>query len=107
MTGARVDVIVLMIKDPACTLLRESTDQDPVTTSDPNKDIQMREDVLKTIPEAQSQAVKEDCINLFENLSTATHHISIAMANLAALAKKVDPETFRIILKASAQPLVR
>ena len=51
--------------------------------------------------------MKEDCINLFENLSTATHHISIAMANLATLAKKVDPETFKKILKASARPLVQ
>ena len=102
MTGARVDVTVLTIKDPVCTLLRESIDQDPVTTSDPNEDIPTGEDVFKTLPEAQKQAVKEDCINLFESLSTATHHISIAMANLATLAKKVDPETFRIILKASA-----
>ena len=107
MTGARVDVTVLTIKDPACTLLRESIDQDPVTTSDPNEDIPMGEDVLKTIPEAQKKTVKEDCINLFESLCTATQHISIAMANLASLAKNTDPETFRIILKASARPLVQ
>ena len=81
--------------------------QDPVTTSDPDEDIPTGEDVLKTIPEAQKQKVKEDCINLFESLSVATHHISIAMANLASLPKNTDPETFRIILKASAQPLVQ
>ena len=107
MAGARVDITVLTIKDPVCTLLRESIDQDPVTTSDPDEDIPMGEDVLKTIPEAQKQTVKEDCINLFESLSTATHHISIAMANLASLAKNTDPKMFRIILKASAQPLVQ
>ena len=56
---------------------------------------------------AQSQAVKEDCISLFKNLSAATHHISVAMANLAALAKKVEPETFRVILRASVRPLVQ
>ena len=67
----------------------------------------MGEDVLKMLSQAQSQAVKEDCINLFENLSAATHHISIAIANLAALAKKVDPETFRVILRASARPLIQ
>ena len=107
MTSARVDVTILMIKDPVCTLLRESIDQEPVTTSDPDDETPMGEDVLKRLPQAQSQAMKEECINLFKNLSVATHHISIAMANLAALAKKVDPETFRIILKASAQPLVQ
>ena len=62
---------------------------------------------MTMLPQAQSQAVKEECINLFENLSVATHHISIAMANLAALAKKVDHKTFKIILKASALPLVQ
>ena len=102
MTSAQVDVAILTIKDPSCTLLRESLDPEPVTTSDPDEEPPMGEDVIKMFPQAQSQAVKEDCINLFENLSAATHHISVAMANLAALAKKVDPETFRVILRASA-----
>ena len=87
--------------------MRESIDQELVTTSDPDDETPMGEDVMKMLPQAQSQAVMEECINLFENLSAATHHISIAMANLAALAKKVDNETFRIILKASARPLVQ
>ena len=107
MMSAWVDVTVLTIKDPLCTLLRESIDQEPVTTSDPDDETPMGEDMMKMLPHVQSQAVKEECINLFKNLSVATHHISIAMANLAALAKKVDPETFRIILKASAWPLVQ
>ena len=37
----------------------------------------------------------------------ATHHISVAMANLSALAKKVDTETFQVILRASTRPLVQ
>ena len=41
MMGTRVDVTVLTIKDPVCTLLRESIDQEPVTTSDPDEDIPM------------------------------------------------------------------
>ena len=71
MTSARVEVTILTIKDPACTVLRESLDQDPVTTSDPDEDIPTGEDVFKTLPEAQKQKVKEDCISLFESLSTA------------------------------------
>ena len=107
MMSTRVDVTILTIKDPSCTLLRESIDQEPVTTSDPNDETPMSKNMMKMLPQVQSQAMKEECINLFEYLSMATHHISIAMANLAVLAKKVDPETFRIILKASAQPLVQ
>ena len=37
MTGARVDVTVLTIKDPTCTLIREFIDQDLVTTLDPDE----------------------------------------------------------------------
>ena len=78
-----------------------------VTTSDPDEDIPTGEDVFKTLPEGQKQKVKEDCISLFESMSAATHHISVAMANLASLAKNTDPETFRIILKSSVWPLVQ
>ena len=77
-------------------MLRESLDCQPMTTSDPDDDSPTGEDVIGMLPQAQSQAVREECINLFENLSMATHHISVAMANLSALAKKVDTETFRI-----------
>ena len=101
MASAQVDVTILTIKDPSCTLLRESIDREPVTTSDPDDDSPTGEDVIKMLPQAQSQAMKEECINLFKNLSMATHHISVAMANLSSLAKKVGPETFRIILRAS------
>ena len=107
MTGTKVEVTLLTIKDLTCTALRESIDQDPVTTSDPDEDLPTGEDVFKTLPEAQKQKVKEDCISLFENLSTATHHISISMANLASLAKNTDPKMFRIILKSSVRPLVQ
>ena len=66
MTRTQVDVAILTIKDPSCTLLRQSLDQEPVSTSDPNEELPMGKDVLKMLPQAQSQAVKEDCINLFK-----------------------------------------
>ena len=78
-----------------------------MTTSDPDDDLPTGEEVFRKLTQTQSEAVKEDCINLFDNLSMATHHISVAMANLSALAKKVDMETLQIILRASAQPLVQ
>ena len=76
-------------------------------TSDPDDDPPTGEEVIRNLPQAQGRTVREDCINLFDNLSAATHHISVAMANLSALAKKVNTETFQIILRASAWPLVQ
>ena len=107
MAKAQVDVAMLTIKDPSCVLLRESLERQPMMTSDPDDDPPTGEEVITTLPQAQSKAVREDCINLFDNLSGATHHISIAMANLSSLAKKIDTETFQIILRASAWPLVQ
>ena len=52
MTSARVDVTILTIKDPSCTLLRESIDQELVTTSVPNDETPMGEDVMKMLPQA-------------------------------------------------------
>ena len=49
----------------------------------------------------------EHCIMLFDHLSEATSHISAAMVNLSSLAKITDHETFKMILQASAQPLVQ
>ena len=91
MAGAKVEAVLLTIKDPACTTLRKPLEQEMVTTSDPDEDIPTGEDIFRTLPKGQKQKVKEDCISLFENMSTATHHISVAMANLAALAKKRGP----------------
>ena len=107
MATAQVDITILTVKDPSCETLRESLEWQPMTTSDPDDDLPTGEEVFRKLPQAQSKAVREDCINLFKNLSMATHHISVAMANLAALAKKVDTETFRVILRASAWPLVQ
>ena len=107
MAGAKVEVVLLTIKDLTCTGLREPLEQDMVTTSDPDEDILTGEEVFKTLPEGQKQKVKENCISLFESMSAATHHISVAMSDLASLAKNTDPETFRIILKSSVWPLVQ
>ena len=107
MTNAQVDITMLTIMDPSCTTLRESLKPQPVMTSDPDDDPPTREQVIKTLPQTQNKAVTEHCIALFDNLNTATHHISMAMANLSSLAKQVDIETFRIILRASACPLVQ
>ena len=89
-----MEVVLLTIKDPACTTLRKPLEQDLVTTLDPDKDIPSGEDVFKTLPsEGQKQKVKDDCISLFENMSMQPPTTSqVAMANLASLAKNYQPE---------------
>ena len=63
MAGAKVEVVLLTIKDLACAALRKPLEQDMVTTSDPDEDIPTGEDVFKTLPKGQKQKVKEDCIS--------------------------------------------
>ena len=107
MTMADVSIMMLTIMDPLCAALQESIDPQPVTTSDPEEDLPTGDEVIKMLLQGQSRAVSEHCITLFDSLSVATHHISVAMANLSALAKLVDVETFKMILKASACTLVQ
>ena len=76
-------------------------------SSDPEEDLPTGDQVDKMLLQGQSKVVSKHCITLFDSLSVATHHISVAMANLFALAKLVDVETFKMILRASAHPLVQ
>ena len=57
------------------------------------------QEVTRGLPQQRNERdVMEHCIALFDHLSKTTDHISAAMANLAALTKITDHETFKIIL---------
>ena len=107
MATADFIITTLTITDPSCAALQESLDPQPVMSSDPEEDLPTKDQVIKMLLQGQSKVVSDHCITLFNSLGVATHHISVAMANLSALAKLVDVETFKMILRASACPLVQ
>ena len=105
MATADVSIMMLMITDPSCAALHESMDTQPVTSSDPEEDVLTGDQVISTLPQGQNRVVSKHCITLLDSLSVATHHISVAMVNLSVLAKLVDVDTFKKILRASVPPI--
>ena len=108
MSGANTNIILASICKPTCITLCDSLEAEGVKASDPEADIPTGLEVARGLPQKQNEkVVSEHCITLFNHLSEATGHISPAMVNLSSLAKITDHETFKMILQASAQPLVQ
>ena len=107
MTTTDMSITLLTITDPSCSALHESLESHAITLSDPEEEIPTRHQVLRRLPQQQTRVVTEHCITLFDNLSAATHHISLVMANLSSLAKLVITDTFMMILRAITCPLVQ
>ena len=101
MAGTEVDAVMRTIQEPSCVMLRQSLEEGTVTAVDPEEDVLTGRQVLSKV-QPKNQYMIEHVISLFNSLSTATEHLSVAFANLSSLAKICDKETFRMILAASA-----
>ena len=101
MAGTEVDAVMRTIQEPSCVMLCQSLEEGTVMAVDPEEDVLMGCQVLSKV-QLQNQYIREHIISLFNSLSTATEHSSVAFTNLASLAKICDEETFRTILATSA-----
>ena len=52
MATAQVDITILTIKNPSCVILRESLEQQPMMTSNPNDNPPTGEEVIRKLPQA-------------------------------------------------------
>ena len=100
---ADVEVVMRTVKDTRCLTLRQSMEADQVHETDPDGNIPSgREVVLKLVQEKKLlQSAIDNIISLFDHLSEAHTHISMAVANLSYLGKITDLVTFKTILRAS------
>ena len=51
--------------------------------------------------------VQEMIVMCFDHLSEVHAHMSLFAANMSLLAKICDPETFDMVLKATARPMIQ
>ena len=51
--------------------------------------------------------VWELIVSCFDHLLEAHTHMSLFMANISSLAKIANPETFNMVMKAAAQPMIQ
>ena len=100
MAGTEVDAVMRTIQEPSCVMLHQSLEEGTVIAVDP-EDVPTGHQVLSKV-QPQNQYIREHVISLFNSLSTATEHLSVAFTNLSSLAKICNEETFRMILATSA-----
>ena len=63
---------------------------------------------LRQLPKkVQKMEVWELIVSCFDHLSEVHAHISSFMANISSLAKITDPETFDMVMKAVARPMIQ
>ena len=101
MAGAEVDAVMRILQEPSCVTLCQSLEEGTVMAVVPEEDVLIGCQVLSKV-QLQNQYVREHVISLFNSLSAATKHLSVAITNLSSLAKICDDETFRTILATSA-----
>ena len=101
MAGTEVDAVMRTIQEPSCVMLHQSLEEGTVMAVDPEEDVLTGCQVLSKV-QPQNQYMIEHVISLFDSLSAATEHLSVAFTNLSSLAKICDEETFRMILATSA-----
>ena len=63
---------------------------------------------LRQLPEKKRKVkVWEKIISCFDHLSEAHEHMSPFAANMSSLVKIHDPETYDMVLKATARPMIQ
>ena len=107
---AEVDVnnVVKTIRDPSCLHLCQFLSTGGIAVTEPASDIPEGWEFLRSLPEkTRKQEEHQLIISMFNHISEAMAHASMAAANILALGKIMDPQTFNLVLRAAARPLVQ
>ena len=108
MAKANVDVVLKSIHDPSCVYLHQHLTTEGVNVAEPVTDIPEGWTFLRQLPKkVWKTEVWELIMMCFDHLSEAHAHMSSFMANISSLAKIADPETFDMVMKAAAQPMIQ
>ena len=106
MSEADIEVILKLIHDPSCVYLCQHLTTKGVDIAEPVTEIPEGWTFLRQLPEKIRKAeVWEMIVMYFDHLSEA--HMSLFAANMSSLAKICDPETFDMVLKVTARPMIQ
>ena len=108
MAEADVEVVMKSIHDPSCVYLcqhltTEGVDMMELVTEVPEGWIFIRQLPKKV----QKTEVQELIVTCFDHLSEAHTHMSSFVANMSSLAKIANPDTFDMVMKAAARPMIQ
>ena len=107
MAEANVDVVLESIHNPSCVYLHQHLTTEGVNVVEPVTDVPEGWTFLRQLPEkVWKTEVRELIMMCFDHLLEAHTHMSLFMANISS-AKITDPETFDMVMKAAAQPMIQ
>ena len=108
MAEADVDVVLKSIHDPSCVYLHQHLTTEGVDMVELVTDVPEGWTFLRQLPKkVWKTEVWELIVMCFDHLSEVHAHMSLFMANISSLAKIADPETFDMVMKAAARPMIQ
>ena len=108
MAEANVEVVLKSIHDPSCIYLHQHLNTEGVDVMELATEVPEGWTFLRQLPEkVQKMEVWELIVMCFNHLSEVHAHMSSFVANMSSLAKITDPETFDMVMKAAAWPLIQ
>ena len=108
MAEADVEVVMRSIHDPSCVYLCQHPTTEGVDMMELVTEIPKGWTFIRQLPEkVQKTEVRELIVTCFNHLSEVHPHMSLFAANMSSLAKICDPETFDMVMKAAARPMIQ
>ena len=108
MAEANVDVVLQSIHDSNCVYLWQHLTTEGVNVAEPATNVPEGWTFLRQLPEkVQKMEVWELIVMCFDHLLEAHAHMSSFAANISSLAKIANPDTFDMVMKAVARPMIQ
>ena len=108
MVEADVDAVLKSIHDPSCIYLHQHLTTEGVNVMEPATEVPEGWTFLRQLPiKVWKMEVWELIMTFFDHLLEAHTHMSSFVANMSSLAKITDPETFEMVMKVAAQPMIQ
>ena len=108
MAEADVEVVMRSIHNPSCVYLFQHLTTEGVDMTEAVMEIPEGWTFIRQLPEkVQKTEVRELIVMCFNHLSEAHTHMLSFVANMSSLAKICDPETFDMVMKAAARPMIQ
>ena len=108
MSEANIEVVMKSIHDPSCVYLHQHLTTKGVDMTEPSIEIPEGWTFFRQLPKKKRKAkVQEMIILCSDHLSEAHAHMSMFAANMSLLVKICDPETYDMVLKATARLMIQ
>ena len=108
MSEADIEVIMKTIHDPSCMYLHQHLTTEGVDVTKPATEIPEGWTFLRQLPEKMRKAkVQEMIVSCSDHLLEVHAHMSSFAANMSSLVKICDPETYDMVLKVAARPMIQ